>query len=291
MHNQIENLKNRRPTRALLTIGVAAFIPLFTPGASAITVGATAEAGVAVNEGANGAAAIQFSPGIADVLKMVDAKVDAGVIKAFVNNSTVAYSLRASEIIALKQRGVGDEIITALIQRGGELRAQAGQGAAPRAAPASAPVYDYGAQPAVYPEYAGGYLYYSYGYPTYAYSSYYDYGYPWAAYWPYYSWPYFGFGFYPFFCGFHHSWGCHHFPFSGHHNFFPHSGGIHAFGPARTGNNFARSFSTQPVRFAGGNMGSHPLGTGPRSFSAPSHAGGFHSMGGGGFHGGGGGFH
>jgi len=41
-----------------------------------------------------------------EILKMVDAKVDAEVIKAYIQVSQVAYSPSATEIIALKDRGV-----------------------------------------------------------------------------------------------------------------------------------------------------------------------------------------
>ena len=66
------------------------------------------------------AAAARFSAGVGDILKMVDAKVDAEVIKAYVKNSPTAYNPSATEIIALKDRGVGPEILTALLQRGAE---------------------------------------------------------------------------------------------------------------------------------------------------------------------------
>src|SRR4051812_35005045 len=57
--------------------------------------------------------ALFTSPGLLEVLKLQDAKVDAEVIKAFIRNSPVAYNPSAVEIIALKQRGVSPEVITA----------------------------------------------------------------------------------------------------------------------------------------------------------------------------------
>ena len=103
----------------------------------------------------------RYSPGVADVLKMVEARIDPEVLKAYVQASPVAYNLTASEIIALKNIGVPSEVLTAMIQRGGEVRSQlqrsgqspaapAPQTAYPGAAPAYAPAYDYSAQ-TVYP--------------------------------------------------------------------------------------------------------------------------------------------
>ena len=96
----------------------------------------------AINAVASGTAAVQpeaspqqaappvrYSAGVADVLKMVDAKVDAGIIQAYVKSSSVAYNLNAGEIIALRDRGISPDVLTAMIQRGGELR---GQAAVPR---------------------------------------------------------------------------------------------------------------------------------------------------------------
>jgi hypothetical protein len=149
-----------------------------------------------------------FSPGIRDVLKMVDAKVDAEVIKTYIKNSSTAYNPNASEIIALKEHGVPDELITGLIERGGEIRTQfahaASQAAPPAPEPATAPNTpqpqygygnDYGASMAFpapsYPSYAD----YAYGYPYAGYPYYPYYGYP-CGYW--YSWYYPWAFYYPF---------------------------------------------------------------------------------------------
>src|SRR5215470_14506563 len=45
---------------------------------------------------------VQYSAGIAEVLKMVDAKVDETVIKAYIESSQVAYNPSVSELIMLK---------------------------------------------------------------------------------------------------------------------------------------------------------------------------------------------
>ena len=150
----------------------------------------------------------RLSPGIADIVKMVDAKIDPQVIKTYIQNSPTAYNPSATEIIALKDQGVGSEILTAMLQHGAEVRAQsmrAAQAAPGAAAPqtfpggvnpyAPAPGYDYSAQP-VYPNYSYSYPDYSDAYPAYAYPyPAYGWGYPWPYYWPSF---YAGFGSYPF---------------------------------------------------------------------------------------------
>ncbi len=161
------------------------------------------------------AAPPKYSAGVADIVKLVDAKVDTGVIETYIRNSPTAYNPSATEIIALKNHGVGPEILTAMLQRGGELRAQAmaavPAGGAPsvvQAAPVAvnsyAPAYDYSAL-AAYPDYtyaypAASYAYpsYSYGYPGYCYG-----GYNCGYYWPWY-WPSFYSGCYPYgrYCGY-----------------------------------------------------------------------------------------
>ena len=72
-----------------------------------------------------------FSAGVAEILKMVDAKVDIEIIKTFIRNSPVPYNLSSSEIIILKDRGVPNEVLAIILQRGGELRAQSAQSSPP----------------------------------------------------------------------------------------------------------------------------------------------------------------
>src|ERR1017187_9552530 len=149
----------------------------------------------AVNQGAAAALAARFSPGVADIVKLVEAKVDPEVIKTYVTSSRTAYNPSATEIIALKDRGVAPEILTAMLQRGAEVRAQsmraaqaAPNAAVPQISPgavnpyAPAPGYDYSAQPVYpnYPNYTYSYPAYSYDYPSYAYGyPVYGFGYSW----------------------------------------------------------------------------------------------------------------
>lgn len=142
-----------------------------------------------------------FPPAVRDVLKMLDAKVEPGVVKAYIQNSPIFFNPTANQIIALKQRGVPDDLIAAMIQRGAEVRMQmaqaaqmtaAAQAAAPMPAPNTPPsAYDYGTA-APYDYYDSGYPYYGYGYPYGGYPYWWNtYGYPWGFYSPF----FFGFGF------------------------------------------------------------------------------------------------
>ena len=204
----------------------------------------------------------RYSAGVADIAKMVDAKVETEVIKTYIKNSSTAYNPSATEIIALKDRGVGPEILTALLQRGAEVRGQSRRatGAVPSAvAPqtdagvansyAPAPVYDYGAQPVsyAYPSYAAPNPGYSYGWR--------HYGYSWPGFWLSAS-----FGGYPY-----HGYGGYHYPYGyggrGYGHYYG-AGGYYGHGG-------------HAVPFAGHSGGFHSFGNGGHAVSLPSHGGGF----------------
>jgi len=120
-----------------------------------------------------------YSAGITDIIKMLDAKVDAPVILAYIQNSPIPYSPCATELIALKEHGASTETLMALLHRGDELRLQLAQTQSAANPAPSAPAYEY--PPAT-------------AYPAYPYGSpdasdapypatYYSYGWP-LAYWP-----------------------------------------------------------------------------------------------------------
>jgi len=162
------------------------------------------------------------SPVVSDVVKMVDAKVDISVIKAFIQNSTTTFNPSASELIALKNHGVPDEVLAAMLERGGQVRSQIAQSlqkpaapptyAAPMPTPAVAPE----STPISYPvdptSYGAPYADYSYGYP-------YGYSYPYNYWWYNYSYPYYSY-YWPY-CGYYgHSYcGYHGYPYGGHNGY------------------------------------------------------------------------
>src|SRR5437667_385631 len=91
----------------LVRLGVVIGLPLliFAP-ASSRAVTAVAPDATEEKPAARTAPTMQYSAGIGDILKMVAAKVDAEVVKAYIKNSPIPYTLNASEIIALKEHGV-----------------------------------------------------------------------------------------------------------------------------------------------------------------------------------------
>jgi hypothetical protein len=209
---------------------------------------------------------LRFSPGIQDVLKMLDAKVDPGVIREFIKNSSIPFNPSAAEIIALKHLNVPDDMITALMQRGAEVRAQMAQMAMAQSAAGMAQTYantaspgsNYATAPNAYPyEYAD----YGYGYPYYSYPYY---GYPYYGYYgyPYSYWYWYPFGIYwPLYCSFFGSHAFHdhfhHDGFNGHGSvaFHGNSGAINHSGTVNNGAPWraAGSFAQRPV--AGQNGG------------------------------------
>jgi len=181
----------------LLTAGItlAAFLdPLIgaEPSTPAKPPGA-----IIITNATNGSAAQGRTPylsaGLPDIVKMHKAGVDASVLMAYVRNAPVAYHPSAKEIIYLRDQGLSSELISAMLQRGGELRDRAAEAqreersratpppAAPPAAPApaspspspaaAAPVVVYANTPyPVYPTYVN----YAYSYAS---PAYYNYGY------------------------------------------------------------------------------------------------------------------
>jgi hypothetical protein len=233
------------------------------------------------------APAARFSPGVADVVKLVNAKVDLEVIKAYIQNSPTAYNPSATEIIALKDHGVGPEILTAMLQRGAEVRAQAMQAASaaagptvPQGVPAGAnpyaPAYDYSSQPA-YPTYA--YPAASYGYPSYYADypvSYYG-GYNYGNCWPWYC-PSFSFGCYPY-CGY----GGYSYCSSGHrypYCYNGYRGGAYYGGRGYYGGGAYHGYGARSVPYGGRGGGFHSFGAPGRQGTFTRSAGGFRAGGG-----------
>ena len=97
-----------------------------------------------------------YSTGIADIIKLLDAKVDAPVILAYIQNSPIPYNPEATELIALKDHGASTETLVALLHHGDELRPQLAQAQSAANLRPAAPAYTY--PPAVaYPPSPYGY--------------------------------------------------------------------------------------------------------------------------------------
>jgi hypothetical protein len=131
---------------------------------------------------------VQLSAGVSDVLKLARAKVGDDTILAFISNSRATYSMGAPQVVYLKEQGVSERVITAMLIGGGptpvaNMPTAPEQSAATYAAPAQsstayvapAPVAEqastvYVAAPASAANY---YAPYYYPYPYYGY-------YPWV---------------------------------------------------------------------------------------------------------------
>jgi hypothetical protein len=75
-------------------------------------------------------------PGVQAVVDMAQAHVGDTVLLEFIKGSTSSFQLNADEIVYVRDLGLSEEVITAMIRHGGELPAPA---AAPVAPPAPAP--------------------------------------------------------------------------------------------------------------------------------------------------------
>lgn len=128
-------------------------------------------------------AAPALAPGPAQVLQLHQAKISASTINAYIKNSTTDYTLTAGQIIYLKQQGVADAVIDAMLSH---RNVAAPTAPVTTSTVTAAPTVTYVQQPAVTSAPA----------PTVYYAPAYDY-YP--GYYPYYGWPYpalsFSFGF------------------------------------------------------------------------------------------------
>jgi hypothetical protein len=131
------------------------------------------------------AAQSQISYGAQQVLKLEQAKVGDTTIITYIANSQTSYGLDAAQIIYLRQQGVSDAVLTAMLtqSRAGAAAADASQASAPPAM-AATPVADTAdvatasAPPAVTYVQTAPTVDDSYCYPNYAY-----YGWPWSWVW------------------------------------------------------------------------------------------------------------
>lgn len=64
-----------------------------------------------------GTAAPPLSSGVSQVVELAQAQVNDATIVNYVQNSGVAYSLKANDIIYLKQQGVSDTVVNAMLNQ------------------------------------------------------------------------------------------------------------------------------------------------------------------------------
>src|SRR4051794_1037853 len=85
-------------------------------------------ASVTVSQTANSAPV--FSVGVGEVVKLFQSGVDQTVILTYIKTSPAVFQPNADEIIRLHNLGIPSPMITAMLDRGGELRQHAPQPAA-----------------------------------------------------------------------------------------------------------------------------------------------------------------
>src|SRR3954464_1882870 len=83
----------------------------------------TVNGSVTVN-GTVSPAAPAFSGRINDVVTLTQSGVDESIVMSYIKNSPGPFQPDAQEIIKLRDSGVSPDVITAILQRGAELRDQ-----------------------------------------------------------------------------------------------------------------------------------------------------------------------
>ena len=140
------------------------------------------------------AAAVKLPYGVDDVLKLSRSSINEDIILNYIQNSGTIYNLAPQDIVYLRNQGVSDRVVGAMLNQRKQVEAAAAQ-SAPQNAPAIpnapmvpdantaqvAPVYDDSAQQTAapsssvyvipYPQATAAY-YGSYGYPYYSYPYY-----------------------------------------------------------------------------------------------------------------------
>ncbi len=81
----------------------------------------------AKTSGRNQTATAQPRGAVQEILRMIEAGVSKDVIKAYVESARLDFSPTATDLIALKEHAVPDDITTALLKRSGETQAQKAQ--------------------------------------------------------------------------------------------------------------------------------------------------------------------
>ena len=172
-------MKSLIPSQPMMALAVVALCCQIAPVLMAQdSAPAPAKLGTAVTASTSETRPVQLSSGVADILKLVRAKVSDTITLSFIRNSGRTYHLSAAEILYLREQGVSDPVLTAMLDQQRNVAATAAQ-AVPQ--PASAYV---AASPA-YVQPSPAYVYSS---PSY---DYYDYGYYDS--WPYYYGGYWGY--------------------------------------------------------------------------------------------------
>src|SRR5262245_44294601 len=80
-----------------------------------------------------------LSFGLEDVVKLVQSGAGTDVVLSYVENSPIAYSPSANDVMRMHEEGVPSDVIVAILRHGGNLRAQEKQGVQANAQATSTP--------------------------------------------------------------------------------------------------------------------------------------------------------
>ena len=150
----------------------------------------------------------QLSYGVPQVMQLAQAKVSDGIIVSYIQNSGTIYGLKADEIVYLKQQGVSDTVLNAMMNQRSRLTGSTEPATTTASAPANEQTYATVAPATTYVQSVpSSTVYIIPDTQTYRYNALYYGGYPY----PYYGYyPYRNYGYYPgvtFSFGFGDRWG------------------------------------------------------------------------------------
>jgi uncharacterized membrane protein YgcG len=185
------------PSKLMMTVAVMVLCSQVAPVLRAQdSNSAPASADAAAPASVSDTRPVQLSPGVPDILKLGRAHVGDEAITAFISNSGRTYHLSVSEILYLREQGVSDQVVTAMLNSRQNAASTAAQ-PAPQSA-ATGPTADWvnsspqpapaAPQPAAQfaPTYVEAAPVYTQPSPVYVYPApsygYYD---PWPYYWGY----------------------------------------------------------------------------------------------------------
>ena len=191
-------MKNRLPCQPMMALAVMVLCSLLAPVLRAQNTNpAPASTRAAVTASAGEPRPVQLSPGVPEILKLGRARVSDDLIIAFIRNSRATYHLSASEILYLREQGVSEPVLAAMLNARQNAAATTAP-AAPQPAPTGPTAESANSSPRPVPvptQPAPAYdaSVYAQPPPVYAYPapSYYDYYGDWPYYWGY---PVFSFG-------------------------------------------------------------------------------------------------
>jgi hypothetical protein len=185
-------MKSRNFTDPLLTIAAVTVTCLFTRDVMA-QIGSSDAAtipNVAPTAAPVPGATVQLSYGISQIIQLSQAKVSDDTIVNYIRNSGSSYGMDASQIVYLKQQGVSDTVLNAMLNQPRLTTTTASTASPPAADSSTATV---AAQPATtYVQTPPAYVPSSTVYvipdtQSYQYAAWYDYYHPYYGYYPYYG--------------------------------------------------------------------------------------------------------